>query len=324
MNPRWHILTGEYPPKLGGVADYTRSVARGLAAAGDEVVVWAPRACGRQPMDDMVRVRQLPGMFGPLALAELDGALARLPGRVLLQYTPHAFGWKAMNVPLCAWLWARCRRLDVMFHEVAFPFVPGQPWKHRLLAAVNRGMAALLLRAAERVFVSTPLWRTLFAGLARSFPEPTWAPVPSNLATTCPEDTVRALRMRLASMPGNRLVGHFGTYGPQVTQVLVPALEELLKSSSGVRVVLLGKGSTAFADEMRRKVSVPTGTLLAIGEVDALTAACHIASCDVMLQPYMGGINSRRTTAMAALALGSAVVTNESEWSEPFCALQGR
>ena len=39
---QWHILTGEYPPQPGGVSDYSRMVAHGLAAAGDEVVVWAP------------------------------------------------------------------------------------------------------------------------------------------------------------------------------------------------------------------------------------------------------------------------------------------
>ena len=39
----WHIITGEYPPNPGGVADYTQLVALGLAAHGDSVHVWAPR-----------------------------------------------------------------------------------------------------------------------------------------------------------------------------------------------------------------------------------------------------------------------------------------
>ncbi len=43
----WQIVTGEYPPQPGGVSDYTRLVARGLAGAGDRVEVWAP-PCGRR------------------------------------------------------------------------------------------------------------------------------------------------------------------------------------------------------------------------------------------------------------------------------------
>ena len=38
----WHIITGEYPPTIGGVSDYSQLVAEGLADAGDEVHVWCP------------------------------------------------------------------------------------------------------------------------------------------------------------------------------------------------------------------------------------------------------------------------------------------
>jgi hypothetical protein len=39
---RWAILTVEHLLQPGGVSDYTRIVARGLVAAGDEVRVFAP------------------------------------------------------------------------------------------------------------------------------------------------------------------------------------------------------------------------------------------------------------------------------------------
>src|SRR5688572_9440944 len=38
----WHIISCEYPPQVGGVADFTRVIARGLAARGESVDVWAP------------------------------------------------------------------------------------------------------------------------------------------------------------------------------------------------------------------------------------------------------------------------------------------
>ena len=39
---QWHIITGEYPPKRGGVSDYTYLLARALAEAGEDVHIWTP------------------------------------------------------------------------------------------------------------------------------------------------------------------------------------------------------------------------------------------------------------------------------------------
>ena len=103
---RWVILTGEYPPQPGGVSDYTRLVAEGLAAVGDEVAVYAPpQSLGPDPAAPGVRVRRLPDRFGLRGLRWLDRELARdRPDRVLVQYVPHAFGLKAMNLPFAAWV----------------------------------------------------------------------------------------------------------------------------------------------------------------------------------------------------------------------------
>jgi glycosyltransferase involved in cell wall biosynthesis len=309
----WHIITGEYPPQAGGVADYTRSVARGLAAAGDAVTVWAPACRDVAPDDAGVVVRRLPGHFGPPALAVLDRALRRRPGRVLLQYTPHAFGYKAMNVPLCAWLWARRWRLDVMFHEVAYPLETGQALKHRVLAVTNRGMARLLLRSAERVFVATPAWQPMLQVLVPWAPRPMWAPVPTNVPTVCASSAVAAVRKLSAA---RWLVGHFGTYGPLVVHLLEPALAELLVRAPDVHVLLLGRGGPAFAAALRRRHPALGGRLTATGTLDGDSVAAHLTACDVLLQPYPDGICTRRGSAMAALALGRPIVTNAGRFCE--------
>jgi hypothetical protein len=61
MSPaiRWHMITGEYPPQAGGVSDYSRVVARGLAAAGDTVHVYAPENPGIDPDDERVSSAKL-------------------------------------------------------------------------------------------------------------------------------------------------------------------------------------------------------------------------------------------------------------------------
>ena len=63
---------------------------------------------------------------------------------MLVQYVPHAFGWKGGNLPFCLWLWNRKDlRPWVMFHEVAYPFEAGDRLGRRALAAVNHVMARL-------------------------------------------------------------------------------------------------------------------------------------------------------------------------------------
>jgi Glycosyl transferase 4-like domain/Glycosyl transferases group 1 len=323
VSRRWNIITGEYPPQLGGVSDYTRLVACGLARVGDEVVVWVPPSDGPPPEDVGVEVRQLPGHFGPMALAELDAGLARRPGRVLVQYTPHAFGFKAMNLPLCAWLFARCRPLDVMFHEVAFPCVPGQPMRHKVLATVNRGMASLLLRGADRVMVSIPGWSPLLRRLAIRNRADIWIPTPSNLPTHFSEGDAREARRRLQIDPHRCLVGHFGTYGAAITQWLAPAIGDILAADPDVHLLLLGHGSSEFAVELKRKSVPGAERIQATGVLGAEAVATHIGACDVMLQPYPDGISSRRGSSIGPLALGRPIVTTSGELTEPLWAESG-
>jgi glycosyltransferase involved in cell wall biosynthesis len=312
----WHIITGEYPPQGGGVADYCRLIARGLLEAGDAVTVWAPQAGGTTPDDAGITIRRLPGHFGPQALTVLDRALLHRPGRVLLQYTPHAFGCKAMNVPLCAWLWARQRSLDVMFHEVAFPLELGQQLKHRVLAVANRGMAFLLLRAAERVFVSIPGWEPLLRRLVPGAPTPVWVPIPSNLPTACPPAAVAAARQDVLGTSTRWLVGHFGTYGTSISRLLEPALVDLLIRVPQAHGLLLGWSGAAFAAALIRRHPALAGRLTAPGTLDASGVAAHVAACDVLLQPYPDGISTRRGSAMAALSLGRPIVTTDGPLSE--------
>jgi len=156
------VLTGEYPPAPGGVSDYTRLVACGLAAAGDMVEVWAPACGSKAPNDPGVQVHWLPSNFGPGALCELQQALRCQPGprRLLVQYVPHAFGFKAMNVGLAHWLF-RARHREcvwVMFHEVCFGRRRGQDLEAQRFEYVQRWMgAAGRPRRPEAIRVHSPL-----------------------------------------------------------------------------------------------------------------------------------------------------------------------
>src|SRR5204863_6715282 len=184
-------------PQPGGVSDYTRHLARGLVEAGDSVEVWAPPcATPNSHFDEAARgdcvagipgvpgivVHRLPGWFGLHSLLSLSRALNRFPAprRILVQYVPHAFGWRGANLAFCLWL--RLRRRDsiwVMFHEVMFRAEDDRRVSRLAFAAVTRLMATLVAGAAERAFVSIPGWGSMLEPLLRHGASVTWLPVPS-------------------------------------------------------------------------------------------------------------------------------------------------
>ncbi|HYM23048.1 MAG TPA: glycosyltransferase family 4 protein [Vicinamibacterales bacterium] len=314
----WHVITGEYPPQPGGVSDYTRLVAEELVRAGDSVTVWAP-PCSPQPAAlGSVTVHRLPDHFGWRSLRHLTRALAGSPRRLLVQYVPHAFGWRGANLPFCRWL--RSRRSDsvwVMFHEVAYPFSRDDSVAHNALAIVNRMMAGLVARAAERMFVSIPAWQPLVRQLNGAHPV-AWLPVPSGVPVTAEACDVSRIRARYAY--GSPLVGHFGTYGGPIGSLVDPAMDVLLERTRA-QVLLLGRRSDEVAREFERTRPRFNGRVTGAGQLAPQDVSNHIAACDVMMQPYPDGVSTRRTSAMAALAHGRPIVTTtgwltERLWEE--------
>jgi glycosyltransferase involved in cell wall biosynthesis len=322
--PAWHILTGEYPPTAGGVSDYSRSIAQGLAAANEEVHVWAPSLGGDLVEDAGVQVHRLPQGYGLSGLRTLSRALGRerLPRRLLVQYVPHAFGLSGVNVPFCAWLSSlRGTEIYVMFHEVAVPWTTPRRWKQNAAAGAMRLMAALLLARADRIFVSTSSWEPYLRRLTIRWKGATWLPVPSNLPVSVPEDARLATRRRLGVNDDSPIIGHFGTYGPLSAPLLAPALLRVLEADPRRVALLVGRGSEAFAKQLRG-TQLPPQRVLATGALeDTSDVATHLLSCDILLQVYPDGVSTRRTTTMAGLALGIPIATNaghltESLWHE--------
>ncbi|AWM39600.1 hypothetical protein GobsT_20550 [Gemmata obscuriglobus] len=316
MTRRWAIITGEYPTKSGGVADYTQLVARGLAAAGDTVTVFAPRYSGPTADDPGVTVVRLLDHFGPRGLIALDGQLARLrPDRILVQYVPHAYGYKALNLPFAAWVAARAPRIApvwVMFHEVAFPFAWRYP--HLILGAANAVMARLVAGGADRVLVSVPQWAERLRRLSPRARPGEWVPVPSNIP--------HVPRVPALKADGNFTIGHFGTYGAAVAPLLEPALARLLAPAGRV-ALLLGRGAGKFAGSFGDRHPALAHRVTAVGGLSGSGIAEHFHRCDMLLQPYIDGLSCRRGSAMAGLANGIPVVSNAGAATERMWAVEG-
>lgn len=315
----WVLISGEYPPQRGGVSDYTRNIACGLSRAGDETHVFAPGHGAPLRTDSGVTVHPLPDHYGWRALAAMKDVLRTLPRnrRLLVQYVPQAFGWKGMNVPFCLWLLLRREPLWVMFHEVMYPLSRKQPLKHNILATVHKAMAYLAARRAERLFVSIPGWGDLLKGIAPRPHETQWLPVPSNFDSATDPALTASVRQRITGNREALLIGHFGTFGGPIANLLREALPELLLRQLHAHCYLIGSGSEEFAGELARGESRLRGRVTASGELPQEELSSHLSACDLMFQPYPDGVSSRRGSVMAGLAVGKAIVTTEGHLSEP-------
>ncbi len=319
---RWCIITGEYPPAMGGVAAYTRQLAWRLAARGEQVMVatvhsaHAPHKTtgptGKGEVAHGVAVCRLPGGFSPRGLIVLERLVRDWqPQRLLLQYTPHAFGYKSMNLPLVEWLRYRGRRppLWVMFHEVAFPWTV-RPLRHAVLAMVHRWMARELVAAAARLFVATPAWEAILRACSPRPCRIDWLPVPSPVE---PQDDAACA---IAQQPPYA-VGHFGTYSPSIVRLLETTLEQILHRRSDATLALIGRGSDSYREAFLARRPQWRERVVASGCLPDEGLADWLRACHVMVQPYPDGVTARRTTAMAVLATSRPLVTNAGPLSEP-------
>ena len=315
-----HIVTPEYPPQSGGVSDYTAQVAEGLAREGEEVHVWCPGVNALQLADGLVHVHRDLGQVNAKDLKKVGEQLDRFPAprRILVQYVPHGYGRRSMNVPFCTWLWRRAQQgdsIEIMVHEAFLNFEGS--WRQYGAALIHRLMTVILLRAASRVWVSIPecerRWKWYTFGRSVPFQ---WLPVPSNIRVARDETAIQAVRRRYAPQ-GGLLLGHFGTYGAPVLSVLEPIVLKIAREIGDLPLLLMGMRSQEFRDGLIERHPALECRVHATGPLDPESLSHHIAACDVLIQPYPDGATTRRTSLMVGLAHGKPIVTTESEVTEP-------
>jgi len=318
--PAIHLITCEYPPDVGGVADHTRALASGLAAAGISVHVWCPPGRAPAPVQPGIHVHVLPDRFGAPALGALQRGLGANGGarRIFVQWVPHGYGRRSLNLPFCIWLLRRARvhgdRVDLMVHEAYLAF-DRRRLRQSGAALMHRVMLSTLFAAATSVWLATPSFDRYVRpyGLGRTLGY-RWLPLPSPLACTTDRDLAARVRRRWPSP----VIAHFGTFNPLVTAMLAPAVLQVLEERPDVTWLLIGRDGERFASELARRASHAAHRVAATGTLDTDALSAHVLAADVFVQPYPDGVTARRTTATALLAHGRPIVTTEGHLTEPF------
>jgi glycosyltransferase involved in cell wall biosynthesis len=167
--------------------------------------------------------------------------------------------------------------------------------------------------------LSIPAWESRLTPytLGRRVPFE-WLPIPSNIEVRPDLNRRQAIHRRYAAS-GQTLLGHFGTYGKTIKEMLKAVLPDLLREREDLSVLLLGRHSEDFRSELTQACRGIEARLHATGGLEAVELSRHVSACDIMLQPYPDGVSTRRGSAMISLIHGKPLVTTagfltESLW----------
>lgn len=315
----YHIIVGQ-SSHAGGMCAHMSLLADGLADQSQQVHVWLPNATELSVQSPNIVLHRV---LGALSIPDLFRAGRKLnlcspPRRLLVYWVPHAYGYKAMNLPFCLWIWLRSvfhrDRVELMVQECFLDFSK-RSWRQSAAAFVHRVMTIVLLNAADRVWGALPAYKALLRPytLGRRVPF-AWLPVPSNVAVVENPTLVAAIRKQCAA--GGLLIGHFGTFGGSITKLLEDIVPGML-TNLDASLVLIGSGSEAFRDRLRQLAPKFAGRIHASGYLEDSTLSSYLNACDVMIQPYPDGVTARRGSILAPLAHARPVVTNPSPRTEP-------
>ncbi len=284
-----------------------------------QVHVWCGGVAGETTQPPGIAVHHELGSFSPHDLRRAGKLLDEFsrPRRLLVQWVPHGYGYRSMNVFFCFWLWMRAKikrdHVEIMLHEVWLSF--GISWKANIAAAVHRVMIALLKHAAAKIWISCEAWRKYLQGAKAPVG---WLPVPSSVPEFALPESVAAVRQRCCECGTSRIVGHLGIGDAFVEDQLRKSIPGLLSEKKDTCFLMIGKRSEGLSRELQNAYPDIASRIFSTGMLASDEIAAHINACDLMVQPYVDGISTRRTAAMAALANGRALLTTSGHSTEPF------
>jgi len=328
-SPRILLLSGEYPPTVGGVGDYTATLAAHLGATGAATAVLTRRAgsggggavAEAAGAGEVLRTVPEWGMRGwPAVRAALRDWR---PDVVHIQYQAGAFDGRGGIALLPWWLARRGGPLVVVtLHDRHAPYLfpKAGPLRPRALHLLTR-------HAAATIATNGADWVVLRADAALA-PRLHLLPIGSNippLTRAARADARAATRAALGVGPDTVVVAYFGLVG--ASKGLDTLLDAFMAArgagSAALHLLLIGGAASATDGARFGAGSDRTGGDLAgairarglaghvtvTGALPADAVAAHLAAADLAALPYRDGASWRRGSLLAALAAGLPVVT---------------
>ncbi len=310
--PKIDVLVQALPPIPDAIGDYTVGFSSDLLRFFEVNIFtssgFIPEALGSLSITQPFELtggghRRFNGLFRLLVDSHSEV--------LLLQYNPFAWGKRGWAPDLPKLLRDVKRRkpqllITVMFHET-FMLYPGL--RYRIMRFYQERQFRKLLEVADLAFYSSSKWADQHRSIGVDCSALT-LPVGSNLPLSQldPHDAKR----RLGFDDSDFVCSVFG--GSHVSRMF----DRVDVAVSAISKSFLGKRRTRliYIGDSDRRWKVDDTAIHCLGRLSAQSAADAIAASDLMINPFLDGISTRRGSAMAALQHGVPVLTTKGHNTE--------
>ena len=298
------VITGEHPPMPGGVGDFTRILAGRLAGQGHDVNLLSRRGCH----SDALPLTAVDG-FGARGMAAIRGWARRLqPDVINMQFQTAAYDMSPLVHFLPDMLDAP---FVTTFHDLRFPYLFPKAGRLRdwIVMRLARSSAGVICTNQEDDSRMQALPRRRVIPLGSAV-----APVDIRPAAR------RQIRHEIGADAGSFVIAHFGFINAMKgIDNLLDALARLRAKGRDLRLVFVGGrenvvdgGKDAdYLEQLDTRIE-RLGLRDALhwtGHASESEVAMRLGAADLVALPYADGASYRRSSLMAAIGLGSAIVT---------------
>jgi glycosyltransferase involved in cell wall biosynthesis len=335
------LISGEYPPMEGGVADFTHLLALAMAEQGADVHVLTSLEGQKSSGNEAIHVHPLLSSWhwGPLYRTVRRLLDEVHPDVLNIQYQAAAYGMHpAINLlPF----FFRSLPTVVTFHDLLVPYLFPKAgplrWRANLaLARFARACIATNAQDMERL-AGYPWMGPLptehaVVKLQRANPKRkvylAQIPIGSNIVNALPPGYGRATWRRRFGLAEDALaLCYFGFLNrSKGGEELVEALDSLTQRGYNVALVMIG-GAVGASDPTNRAYldtvvqSIQSRGLVErviwMGYLDPPQVSATFAAADICVLPYRDGVSFRRGSFMAALTHGMPIVSTQPQVALP-------
>ncbi len=310
------ILSPYFPPRECGLSSYSYYFAHQLSQQGRSVKVLTSSEFEGES-DSNIEVCPLVAKWNAYHLFQGLSRTLEPDSLLLVQYVPQMY----QRIGLCfylpfALLWFRLikgHRIHLMAHELAYPWLPGDP-KSWILHLLHRFILALLTLAADNVFCSTDRYQKTFQ---QYFPwrKAHYLPVGSNVLPSLeqsplPED------LKEWRDPQKKLVALFGSaHSSKRIPMVLSFLNDYAISDQSIQILYIGLSG----EEVEKASGLQLGSSIfkAVGKKSNDQLPDYFFHMDYLICFFDDGMSARRGSALAGMAFGTPVLSTDSPFTDP-------